>query len=136
MVFDAGLICQGPKLHRCLEFNVHRKLMVVSDDTLSLIGEQTSYMSICVGEGQEEELQHLSVEQLRLKVGFTSDISISIRYHHMLEWSFFFLRLLSCFPDSFGSVLLSAYFSHEGLGAAGSECRAAEKVGTGRGSYG
>ncbi|XP_053505270.1 CDK5 regulatory subunit-associated protein 2 isoform X8 [Ictalurus furcatus] len=38
------------------------------DDTLSLIGEQTSYMSICIGEGQEEELQHLSVEQLRLKV--------------------------------------------------------------------
>ncbi|KAF4076987.1 hypothetical protein AMELA_G00202890 [Ameiurus melas] len=38
------------------------------EDTLSLIGEQTSYMSICIGEGQEEELQHLSVEQLRLKV--------------------------------------------------------------------
>ncbi|KAF5893823.1 myomegalin-like isoform X6, partial [Clarias magur] len=38
------------------------------DDSLSLIGEQTSYMSICIGEGQEEELQHLSVEQLRLKV--------------------------------------------------------------------
>ncbi|XP_053334053.1 CDK5 regulatory subunit-associated protein 2 isoform X6 [Clarias gariepinus] len=38
------------------------------DDSLSLIGEQTSYMSICIGEGQEEDLQHLSVEQLRLKV--------------------------------------------------------------------
>ncbi|XP_058270947.1 CDK5 regulatory subunit-associated protein 2 isoform X3 [Hemibagrus wyckioides] len=38
------------------------------DDTLSLIGEQTSYMSICIGEGQDEELQQLSVEQLRLKV--------------------------------------------------------------------
>ncbi|KAK3524591.1 hypothetical protein QTP70_029906 [Hemibagrus guttatus] len=38
------------------------------DDTLSMIGEQTSYMSICVGEGQDEELQQLSVEQLRLKV--------------------------------------------------------------------
>ncbi|XP_051537417.1 myomegalin-like isoform X2 [Myxocyprinus asiaticus] len=37
-------------------------------DTLSLIGEQTSYMSICVGEGPEEELQHLTIEQLRLKV--------------------------------------------------------------------
>ncbi|XP_007256630.3 CDK5 regulatory subunit-associated protein 2 isoform X1 [Astyanax mexicanus] len=36
-----------------------------SVDTLSLIGEQTSYMSICVGEGLEEEL---STEQLRLKV--------------------------------------------------------------------
>ena len=42
--------------------------MVISVDTLSLIGEQTSYMSICVGEGLEEEL---SVEQLRLKVSFT-----------------------------------------------------------------
>ncbi|XP_051734867.1 CDK5 regulatory subunit-associated protein 2 isoform X7 [Ctenopharyngodon idella] len=39
-----------------------------SVDTLSLIGEQTSYMSICVGEGPEEELQHLTVEQLRIKV--------------------------------------------------------------------
>ncbi|XP_060791643.1 CDK5 regulatory subunit-associated protein 2 isoform X2 [Neoarius graeffei] len=38
------------------------------DDTLSLIGEQTSYMSICVREGQEEELEQLCPEQLRLKV--------------------------------------------------------------------
>ncbi|XP_047661357.1 CDK5 regulatory subunit-associated protein 2 isoform X5 [Tachysurus fulvidraco] len=38
------------------------------DDTLSLIGDQTSYMSICVGEKQDEDLQHLSVEQLRLMV--------------------------------------------------------------------
>lgn len=68
----------GPKLPKCLEFNVNGNLMVISDDTLSLIGEQTSYMSICVGEGQEEELQHLSVEQLRQKVSFTSNISISI----------------------------------------------------------
>ncbi|XP_042603548.1 CDK5 regulatory subunit-associated protein 2-like isoform X1 [Cyprinus carpio] len=37
-------------------------------DTLSLIGDQTSYMSICVGEGPEEELQHLTIEQLRIKV--------------------------------------------------------------------
>ncbi len=37
-------------------------------DTLSLIGDQTSYMSICVGEGPEEELQHLNIEQLRIKV--------------------------------------------------------------------
>ncbi|XP_059381815.1 myomegalin-like isoform X3 [Carassius carassius] len=32
------------------------------------IGDQTSYMSICVGEGPEEELQHLTIEQLRKKV--------------------------------------------------------------------
>ncbi|XP_073668675.1 CDK5 regulatory subunit-associated protein 2 isoform X5 [Paramisgurnus dabryanus] len=37
-------------------------------DTLSLIGEQTSYMSICFGEGPDDEFQHLSVEQLRLKI--------------------------------------------------------------------
>ncbi|XP_052443753.1 myomegalin isoform X2 [Carassius gibelio] len=37
-------------------------------DTLSWIGDQTSYMSICVGEGPEEELQHLTIEQLRKKV--------------------------------------------------------------------
>lgn len=37
-------------------------------DTMSLFGEQTSYMSICLGEGPEEELQHLTVEQLSLKV--------------------------------------------------------------------
>lgn len=39
-----------------------------TDESLSLIGEQTSYMSICLGEGQEDELQQLSMEQLRLKV--------------------------------------------------------------------
>ncbi|XP_026091054.1 CDK5 regulatory subunit-associated protein 2-like isoform X3 [Carassius auratus] len=39
-----------------------------SVDTLSLIGDQTSYMSIFVGDGPEEELQHLTVEQLRIKV--------------------------------------------------------------------
>lgn len=39
-----------------------------SVDTLSMIGDQTSYMSICVGEGPEEELLHVTVDQLRLKV--------------------------------------------------------------------
>ncbi|XP_073790416.1 CDK5 regulatory subunit-associated protein 2 isoform X37 [Danio rerio] len=39
-----------------------------SVDTLSMIGDQTSYMSICVGEGPEEELLHMTVDQLRLKV--------------------------------------------------------------------
>lgn len=57
-------------LLKCLEFGFNSNLMIISDDALSLIGEQTSYMSICLGEGQEEELQHLSVEQLRLKVSF------------------------------------------------------------------
>ncbi|KAK2872302.1 hypothetical protein Q8A67_022199 [Cirrhinus molitorella] len=39
-----------------------------SVDTLSFIGDQTSYMSICVGDGPEEELQHLTIEQLRIKI--------------------------------------------------------------------
>ncbi|XP_053096021.1 CDK5 regulatory subunit-associated protein 2 isoform X4 [Pangasianodon hypophthalmus] len=49
------------------------------DDTLSLIGEQTSYMSICVGEGQEEELQKLSMEQLRLKVSELQAVNVELQ---------------------------------------------------------
>ncbi|KAM6975679.1 LOW QUALITY PROTEIN: CDK5 regulatory subunit-associated protein 2 [Tautogolabrus adspersus] len=37
-------------------------------DTLSFIGDQTSYMSICVGEGQDDSLSQLSVQELRQKV--------------------------------------------------------------------
>uniref|UniRef100_UPI0037E92329 CDK5 regulatory subunit-associated protein 2 isoform X4 n=1 Tax=Semicossyphus pulcher TaxID=241346 RepID=UPI0037E92329 len=37
-------------------------------DTLSFIGDQTSYMSICVGEGQDDSLSLLSAEELRQKV--------------------------------------------------------------------
>lgn len=48
--------------------------VVIPVDTLSLIGEQTSYMSICVGEQLEEEM---SLEQLRLKVSFFSITGIS-----------------------------------------------------------
>lgn len=52
---------------RTFDFKLIDLMILV--DTLSLIGEQTSYMSICVGEGpEEEELQHLTVEQLRIKV--------------------------------------------------------------------
>ncbi|XP_036444694.1 myomegalin-like isoform X2 [Colossoma macropomum] len=47
-----------------------------SVDTLSLIGEQTSYMSICVGEGLEEEL---SVEQLRLKVSELQALNVELQ---------------------------------------------------------
>ncbi|XP_029920528.1 CDK5 regulatory subunit-associated protein 2 isoform X2 [Myripristis murdjan] len=39
-----------------------------SGDTLSFIGDQTSYMSICVGEGLEEGLSQLSAQELRQKV--------------------------------------------------------------------
>lgn len=37
-------------------------------DTLSFIGDQTSYMSICVGEGHDDSLSLLSVQELRQKV--------------------------------------------------------------------
>ncbi|KAF7696828.1 hypothetical protein HF521_005246 [Silurus meridionalis] len=55
------------------------------DDTLSLIGEQTSYMSICVGEGPEEELQQLSVEQLRLKVSELQTLNAELQKKLALE---------------------------------------------------
>ncbi|XP_042251849.1 CDK5 regulatory subunit-associated protein 2-like isoform X3 [Thunnus maccoyii] len=37
-------------------------------DTLSFIGDQTSYMSICVAEGQDDSLSLLSSQELRQKV--------------------------------------------------------------------
>ncbi|XP_023258445.1 myomegalin-like isoform X5 [Seriola lalandi dorsalis] len=37
-------------------------------DTLSFIGDQTSYMSICVGEGQDDSLTLLSPQELKQKV--------------------------------------------------------------------
>uniref|UniRef100_A0A3P8U190 CDK5 regulatory subunit associated protein 2 n=1 Tax=Amphiprion percula TaxID=161767 RepID=A0A3P8U190_AMPPE len=36
-------------------------------DTLSFIGDQTSYLSICVGEGQDDSLSQLSAQELRQK---------------------------------------------------------------------
>ncbi|XP_039636462.1 CDK5 regulatory subunit-associated protein 2 isoform X9 [Perca fluviatilis] len=38
------------------------------DGTLSFIGDQTSYMSICVGDGQDDSLSLLSAQELRQKV--------------------------------------------------------------------
>lgn len=39
-----------------------------SGNTLSFIGDQTSYMSICVGEGADDSLSQLSVQELKQKV--------------------------------------------------------------------
>ncbi|XP_017263118.1 CDK5 regulatory subunit-associated protein 2 isoform X2 [Kryptolebias marmoratus] len=39
-----------------------------SGDTLSFIGDQTSYMSICVGEGADDSLSQLSAQELKEKV--------------------------------------------------------------------
>uniref|UniRef100_A0A3B5KW42 CDK5 regulatory subunit associated protein 2 n=1 Tax=Xiphophorus couchianus TaxID=32473 RepID=A0A3B5KW42_9TELE len=38
-----------------------------SDETLSFIGDQTSYMSICVGEGPDDSLPQLSPQELQRK---------------------------------------------------------------------
>uniref|UniRef100_M3ZTV7 CDK5 regulatory subunit associated protein 2 n=1 Tax=Xiphophorus maculatus TaxID=8083 RepID=M3ZTV7_XIPMA len=38
-----------------------------SDETLSFIGDQTSYMSICVGEGTDDSLPQLSPQELQRK---------------------------------------------------------------------
>lgn len=43
-------------------------LRCFSGDTLSFLGDQTSYMSICVGEGQDDSLSLLSAQELRQKV--------------------------------------------------------------------
>ncbi|XP_034565146.1 CDK5 regulatory subunit-associated protein 2 isoform X4 [Notolabrus celidotus] len=37
-------------------------------ETLSFIGDQTSYLSICMGEGQDDSLSQLSAQELRQKV--------------------------------------------------------------------
>lgn len=43
-------------------------LSCFSGETLSFIGDQTSYMSICVGEGQDDGLSELSAQELKQKV--------------------------------------------------------------------
>lgn len=40
-------------------------------DTLSFVGDQTSYLSICVGEQHDESLSELSAQELRHKVSNT-----------------------------------------------------------------
>lgn len=43
-------------------------LNIFLGDTLSFIGDQTSYMSICVGEEHDDNLSQLSTQELRHKV--------------------------------------------------------------------
>lgn len=49
-------------------------------DTLSFIGDQTSYMSICVGEGQDDSLSLLSPQDLRQKVKNAFRVILSNAY--------------------------------------------------------
>lgn len=43
-------------------------LNIFSGDTLSFLGDQTSYMSICVEEEHDHTLSQLSTQELRHKV--------------------------------------------------------------------
>lgn len=68
---DSG---EGRLTHDCLlkfshtSSNVHFDFTVLTGDSLSFIGDQTSYMSICVGEGHDDSLSLLSAPELRQKV--------------------------------------------------------------------
>lgn len=57
-----------------VEFFSHFNFFFNSGDTLSFIEDQTSYMSICVGEGQDDSLYLLSPQELRQKVKFKPNI--------------------------------------------------------------
>lgn len=45
-----------------------RPVKYLPGDTLSFIGDQTSYMSICIVDGQDDGLALLSAQELRQKV--------------------------------------------------------------------
>lgn len=47
---------------------VQFEFAVRTGDSLSFIGDQTSYMSICVGEHHDDSLSLLSAQELRQKV--------------------------------------------------------------------
>jgi len=51
----------------------HNIFFCASGDTLSFIGDQTSYMSICVGEEQDDSLSLLSPQELKQKVNSFSN---------------------------------------------------------------
>lgn len=63
MISYSRVLADGRSSVKC-EFNVF------SGDTLSFIGDQTSYMSICVGEGHDDSLSLLSAQELRQKVNY------------------------------------------------------------------
>lgn len=46
---------------------------------MSFLGDQTSYMSICVGEGQDDSLSLLSAQELRQKVKNEQKTLISLK---------------------------------------------------------
>uniref|UniRef100_A0A3Q2WJZ4 CDK5 regulatory subunit associated protein 2 n=1 Tax=Haplochromis burtoni TaxID=8153 RepID=A0A3Q2WJZ4_HAPBU len=54
-------------------------------DSLSFIGDQTSYMSICVGEGLDDSLSHLSAQELKQKVFYILLLFVSFLYSVTLK---------------------------------------------------
>uniref|UniRef100_A0A669BEI4 Uncharacterized protein n=1 Tax=Oreochromis niloticus TaxID=8128 RepID=A0A669BEI4_ORENI len=54
-------------------------------DSLSFIGDQTSYMSICVGEGLDDSLSHLSAHELKQKVFYILLLFVSFLYSVTLK---------------------------------------------------
>ncbi|CAL8278581.1 unnamed protein product [Merluccius merluccius] len=56
-----------------LESELHRA-QLREGNTLSFLGDQTSYLSICVGEGLEEGLSQLSPQELREKVADSREL--------------------------------------------------------------
>lgn len=52
---------------------------------MSFIGDQTSYMSICVGEGLDDSLSHLSAQELKQKVFYILLLFVSFLYSVTLK---------------------------------------------------
>lgn len=52
---------------------------------MSFIGDQTSYMSICVGEGLDDSLSHLSAQELKRKVFYILLLFVSFLYSVTLK---------------------------------------------------
>lgn len=52
---------------------------------MSFIGDQTSYMSICVGEGLDDSLSHLSAQELKQKVVYILLLFVSFLYSVTLK---------------------------------------------------
>lgn len=61
---------------RLMQISVWVNVEYFVGDTLSFIGDQTSYMSICVPEEHDENVSELSAQELRHKVSNTIELSI------------------------------------------------------------
>lgn len=60
---------------------------------MSFVGDQTSYMSICVGEGLDDSLSQLSAQELRQKVSLLVSYSVMLTLISVLDVSLFLLQM-------------------------------------------